>query len=152
LPLFRRPISCIGKTTSGKQEKPGDIVAMPLFRELESLRVTLDKLVYSPQLETPAERPHPFAYYLTIANFSDETLTIKGRKWVVTDARGHRVVVEGDGVLGKTPRLKPGERFSYHSYHVIASDSVAEGAFFAINQSGEAVVTRIPRFEMRVPR
>jgi len=125
---------------------------MPLFRELDSLRVTLDKLVYAPRLETPAERPHPFAYYLTIENLSEETLTIKGRKWVVTDARGHRVVVEGDGVVGKTPRLKPGEHFSYHSYHVIASDSVAEGAFFAISQAGEAVVTRIPRFEMKVPK
>ena len=124
---------------------------MPFFRELESLRVTLDKLEYSPQLETPAERPHPFAYYLTIENLSEETLTIKGRKWVVTDTKGHRVVVEGDGVVGKTPCLKPGERFSYHSYHVIACDSVAEGAFFAVNQAGEPGVTRIPRFEMKVP-
>jgi len=125
---------------------------MPSFRELDTLRVTLDKLLYTPKLETPVERPHPFAYYLTIENLSDETLTIRGRKWVVTDAIGHRVVVEGDGVVGKTPCLKPGERFSYHSYHVIASDSVAEGAFFAVNQSGEAVVTRIPRFEMKVPK
>ena len=125
---------------------------MPSFRELESLRVTLDKLVYTPKLETPPERPHPFAYYLTIENHSEETLTIKGRKWVVTDAQGHRVVIEGDGVVGKTPRLKPGDRFSYHSYHVIASDSVAEGALFAISQEGAPVVTRIPRFEMKVPK
>ena len=125
---------------------------MASFRQLDSLRVILDKLVYTPKLETPAERPHPFAYYLTIENLSEETLTIKGRKWVITDAQGHRIVVEGDGVVGKTPCLKPGDRFSYHSYHVIASDSVAEGAFFAVNQAGEAVVTRIPRFEMKVPK
>lgn len=124
---------------------------MSSFRQLDTLRVTLDKLVYMPQLETPAERPHPFAYYLTIENLSEETLTIKGRKWVVTDAMGHRVVVEGDGVVGKTPRLRPGERFSYHSYHVIATDSVAEGAFFALSEKGDAVAARIPRFEMKVP-
>lgn len=125
---------------------------MRTFRQLDSLHVTLDKLVYMPRLETPAERPHPFAYYLTIENRSEETVTIKGRKWVVTDARGHRVVIEGDGVVGKTPRLAPGERFSYHSYHVIATDSVAEGAFFAVNETGEPVATLIPRFEMKVPR
>ena len=125
---------------------------MASFRELDSLRVTLDQLVYTPKLETPAERPYPFAYYLTITNHSEETITIKGRKWVLTDAQGHRVVVEGDGVVGKTPCLKPGERFSYHSYHVIATDSVAEGAFFAVNAAGEPVATRIPRFEMKVPR
>ena len=125
---------------------------MASFRELDSLRVTLDQLVYTPKLETPAERPYPFAYYLTITNLSEETVTIRGRKWVLTDAQGHRIVVEGDGVVGKTPCLKPGERFSYHSYHVIATDSVAEGAFFAINASGEPVATRIPRFEMKIPR
>ena len=125
---------------------------MPSFRQLDSLRVTLDKLVYTPKLETPPERPHPFVYYLTIENLSEETVTIQGRKWVVTDAFGHRIVVEGDGVVGKTPRLEPGQHFSYHSYHVIASDSVAEGAFFAVNASGERVATRIPRFEMKVPR
>jgi ApaG protein len=125
---------------------------MRSFRQLDLLHVTLDKLVYMPRLETPAERPHPFAYYLTIENRSEETVTIRGRKWVVTDARGHRVVIEGDGVVGKTPRLAPGERFSYHSYHVIATDSVAEGAFFAVNETGEPVATLIPRFEMKVPR
>lgn len=125
---------------------------MASFRKLESLRVTLDKLVYSPKLETPPERPHPFAYYLTIENQSGETVTIRGRKWVVTDARGQCIVVEGDGVVGKMPRLEPGEHFSYHSYHVVATDSVAEGAFFGVSESGEAVATLIPRFEMKVPR
>ena len=125
---------------------------MASFRKLDSLHVTLDRLVYTPKLETPAERPHAFAYYLTIENQSGETVTIRGRKWVVTDEGGQRIVIEGDGVVGKTPRLEPGERFSYHSYHVIATDSVAEGAFFAVSEAGEAVATLIPRFEMKVPR
>ena len=70
---------------------------------------------------------------------------------MVTDADGGRVVVEGDGVVGKFPKLEPGERFSYNSYHVIGSDSVAEGAFIAMTDEGEPVVTRIPSFEMKVP-
>lgn len=125
---------------------------MASFRELKTLRVHLDRLSYTPHLEAPAERPHPFVYFITIENQSDETITIKGRKWVVTDAEGGRIVVEGDGVVGKFPRLEPGEQFSYNSYHVIGSDSVAEGAFIGINEEGEPVVTRIPRFEMKIPR
>jgi ApaG protein len=78
-------------------------------------------------------------------------VTIKGRKWVVTDADDQCVVVEGDGVVGKFPRLETGEDFSYNSYHVIGSDSVAEGAFFGTTDEGEPVCTRIPPFEMRVP-
>ncbi|MEA3187603.1 MAG: ApaG protein [Chthoniobacter sp.] len=121
------------------------------FRELKGLRVHIDKVVYMPHLDAPAERPHPFVYFITIRNSSAETVTIKGRKWVVTDAHGHRIVVEGDGVVGECPRLAPGEEFSYNSYHVIGSDSVAEGAFIGGLEDGERVITRIPKFEMRVP-
>lgn len=105
-----------------------------------------------PHLEAPPDRPFPFVYFITIYNDSPETVTIKGRKWVVTDAQAHRVVVEGDGVVGKLPRLDTGEHFSYNSYHVIATDSVAEGAFFGTTESGERVFTRIPPFQMKTPR
>lgn len=120
--------------------------------ELAGLRATVDRVVHMPHLDAPPDRPHPYVYFITIHNDSAETVTIKGRKWVVTDATGHRLVVEGDGVVGKTPRLEPGEHFSYNSYHVIGSDSVAEGAFFGTTESGAGVFTRIPVFHMKVPQ
>lgn len=120
--------------------------------ELPGLQARVDRVVHVPHLEAPPDRPFPFVYFITISNQSQETVTIKGRKWVVTDVDGHTLVVEGDGVVGKSPRLEPGERFSYNSYHTIGSDSVAEGAFFGVNETGEPVFTRIPRFEMRVPQ
>ena len=111
----------------------------------------MDRVEYRPEVEAPANRPYAFAYFITIRNDSEETVTIKGRKWVVTDANGQRVVVEGDGVVGQFPRLRKGEKFSYHSHHVIGMDSFAEGAYIGMTEEGEAVITRIPRFEMRVP-
>ncbi len=120
--------------------------------ELPNLRVTVDRVVHVPHLDAPADRPHPFVYFITITNDSAETVTIRGRKWVVTDAIGQRLVVEGDGVVGKFPRLEPGEHFSYNSYHTIGTDSVAEGAFFGVTEVGTRVFTRIPKFKMRVPR
>jgi ApaG protein len=124
---------------------------MPSPTELPGLRVKVDRVVHMPQLEAPPDRPHPFVYFITVVNESLVPVTIKGRKWVVTDAEGRCVVIEGDGVVGEFPHLKPQTQFSYNSYHTIGSDSVAEGAFFGVTDSGEAVFTRIPRFEMRVP-
>jgi ApaG protein len=121
------------------------------FRELPGLRVTVDRVIYRPDVDAPADRPYAFAYYITIRNDAPETVTIKGRKWVVTDANGQRVVVEGDGVVGQFPRLRTGEQFSYHSHHVIGVDSYAEGSYIGMTEGGDAVITRIPRFDMRVP-
>lgn len=121
------------------------------FRELPGLSVTVDRVLYRPDFEAPPERPYAFAYFITIRNQAAETVTIKGRKWVVTDANGQRVVVEGDGVVGQFPRLRTGEQFSYSSHHVIGSDSFAEGSYIGVTDEGKAVITRIPRFEMRVP-
>lgn len=121
------------------------------IRELRGLEVSVDRVVYRPDIDAPADRPYAFTYFITIHNTSEEIVTIKGRKWVVTDADGQRIVVEGDGVVGHFPRLRSGEQFSYHSHHVIASDSVAEGAYLGMTDSGEAVITKIPRFEMQVP-
>lgn len=119
--------------------------------ELSHLTVVIDAVEHAPFLEAPPERPFPFVYSISIHNDSPETVTIKGRKWVVRDRAGQAVVVEGDGVVGKFPRLEPGEIFSYQSYHVIGSDSIAEGAFFGVTDFGSPVFTRIPPFELRVP-
>ena len=150
------------RATSGKSNPNNSIAqspnlrsalrAMPsAIRELEGLRATIDRVVFMPHLDAPDDRPYPFVYFITIHNDSPETVQIKGRKWVVTDAEDHRIVVEGDGVVGEFPHLETGEQFSYNSYHVIASDSIAEGAFFGMTDAGERVFTRIPPFEMRVP-
>lgn len=119
--------------------------------ELEGLRVTVDRVKFMPQLQATEERPFPFVYFITIHNDSPETVTIKGRKWVVSDVRGETLVVEGDGVVGKFPRLDTGEHFSYNSYHTIGADSMAEGAFIGVTEEGTPVLVRIPPFEMKVP-
>ncbi len=121
------------------------------FAELSGLRATVDRVTYVPHLDAPADKPFPFVYFITIHNDSEETVTIKGRKWVVTDVQGGKIVVEGDGVVGKFPRLTTGESFSYNSYHVVSCDSVAEGAFIGLTDDNQPVMVRIPRFEMNPP-
>ena len=121
------------------------------IEEMNGLRVVVDDIVSLPDMETPTDRPFAFAYFLTIFNETDRAVDIRGRKWVIRGEDGQVSVVEGDGIVGKFPRIGPGENFSYNSYHVIAADSIAEGAFFGLREDGIPVLTRIPRFRMVIP-
>ena len=118
---------------------------------LPGFEATVDRVLYVPELPAPTDQPHPFVYYITIHNRSDQTITVKGRKWVVRGEDGHVIVVEGDGVVGCFPRLESGEHFSYNSYHTTAGRAVAEGSYLAMTEAGEAVVARIPSFQLIPP-
>ena len=120
------------------------------IRELPGLSVSVDRVVYTDEM-APPDKPHRFIYHITISNGSTEVVTIRGRKWVVSERGGETVVVEGDGVVGEFPCLGPGESFSYDSSHVVAADAVVEGAYFGVTESGEGVFTRIPRFNLTTP-
>ncbi|HKS38437.1 MAG TPA: ApaG domain, partial [Verrucomicrobiae bacterium] len=110
------------------------------------------RVVYQPDAVAPSDRPYCFVYFITIHNDTDEPVTIKGRKWVVTSDRGEITAVEGEGVIGQCPVIQPGASFSYNSFHLLSSRSaVAEGSYLGIEDRGRKVVTRIPRFEMVVP-
>lgn len=120
--------------------------------EMSGLRVTVDRVVFHPEAQTPADRPHCFVYFVTIHNDAELPVTIRGRKWVVHAEDGEVTVLEGDGVVGKTPLLHPGETFTYNSFHLLRTKAaVAEGAYFGVDSNGRGVFTRIPRFRMVVP-
>lgn len=122
------------------------------FEELEGLSVVVDDVIYMPSLDHPEDRPHPFVYFINIRNDSTERVCIRGRKWLVReDQTDEVVVVEGDGVVGQTPDLSPGQVFSYNSYHVARGNGHAEGAFFGQTESGRNVFVRIPRFKLQLP-
>lgn len=98
------------------------------------------------------DKPHAFVYFITIHNASDRTVRLLGRKWVLENLDGSRLVVEGDGIVGETPRLTPGEEFSYNSYHVTGDDAVAQGSFHGVDEFGAKIHVVLPPFALRVPR
>ena len=50
------------------------------------------------------------------------------------------------------PKISTGENFSYNSYHVVDSDCIVDGSFFGETETGVPVFTRIPSFELNVPK
>jgi ApaG protein len=121
------------------------------YDQLEGLSVRVDDVIYMPTLDAPDDKPHPFVYFITILNESTEQVRILGRKWVIREQGGELTVVEGDGVVGQTPVLEPGEDFSYNSYHVTAANAVVSGAFFGTTAAGDKVRVRMPDFELELP-
>jgi ApaG protein len=120
-------------------------------QELPGFTATVDDVVYLDSIEAPADRPYAFVYFITISNRSNVPITVKGRKWIIESKNKEKMIVEGTNVVDQTPRLAPGQEFSYNSFHVIAMDSTATGAFLAVTDEGVPVYARIPRFEMVVP-
>ena len=122
------------------------------IEELVSLEVTVDDVIYMPTLETPTDKPHPFVYFITIKNNSKKKVKIVGRKWILTSLNNDKTIVEGEGVVGQIPEISSGCEFNYNSYHVIANDSEVEGAFFGETDDGDIVYTKIPKFELSIPK
>jgi ApaG protein len=123
-----------------------------VFLEPEGLRVTVDRVIYNPEARTPPDRPHCFIYVITIHNSSERAVTIKGRKWVVTNDLGEITALEGDGVVGQTPKIDPGEKFTYNSFHLLSTRTAkAEGSYVGMDDLGRKVLARIPAFDMEVP-
>src|SRR5436190_1253629 len=103
---------------------------MSTLLELPGLSVTVDQVIYRYVGDQSPDRPHCFAYYISIHNESELPVTIRGRKWVVTSDRGEVTAVEGEGVVGETPTILPGEKYSYNSYHLLDRGSAsAEGSY-----------------------
>ncbi len=128
-----------------------DLFKVGTIREVDFIRIEVRDVVFMPTLDAPADQPFPFVYIIAIENIGSEAVTFIGRKWVVSEHEGSVAVVEGEGIVGQTPRVVPGDVFSYNSYHTIGKDSTASGAYFGRLDSGELVCVRIPEFTMRVP-
>lgn len=119
--------------------------------EIEGLSASLEKIVYRYDPDNaPEGRPHIFIYFMTIQNDSMETVTILGRRWVI-QCRDHRTfITEGEGIVGERPRLHPGERYSFNSFHMLPSGAIATGSFHGVDASGRHILVRIPAFSLQV--
>ena len=121
--------------------------------ELPGLTARLDKLSYHHGgASLPADRPHAFVYYITLRNSSDRTVLFLGRKWIIDHADGTHLVIEGDKIVGETPRLAPGEEFSYNSHHITGCDARASASFHGLDDLGRRVHVVLPPFDLQVPK
>ena len=119
---------------------------------LPELKVKLDKLIYTQNLPNlPKNMPHAFIYHISIENHSKRNIMLFGRKWIIRESSGQYRIVEGDGIVGETPRLAPGQGFAYQSFHVTGIDSQVTGAYYGVDETGLPIYTTVPTFSLKIP-
>ena len=70
---------------------------------------------------TPAEQRFIFAYHVDIYNPSHHPVQLLTRHWSITDGDGQLQEIEGDGVVGETPIIAPGDSYQYSSGAVLST-------------------------------
>ena len=69
--------------------------------ELDGLQASLEKLVHHREKsKIKGLNLHAFIYFISIHNLSDRSVTLKGRKWVLSNDDGTTTVVEGEKIVG----------------------------------------------------
>jgi len=62
-----------------------------------------------------------FGYRVTIENQSKDSVQLMARHWKIYDSLNAPEIVDGEGVIGKKPVLKPGEKQTYSSGCLLTS-------------------------------
>ena len=100
-----------------------------------------------------AEARFVFAYTIRIENLGTVPARLLRRHWRITDANGDFEEVHGEGVVGETPWLRPGDGFEYVSGVVLNTHvGTMEGTYDLVADDGTEFAATIPRFTLAVPR
>lgn len=91
-----------------------------------------------------------FSYQINIFNSLDIAVQLLDRKWNIFDSVGDHHTVEGEGVIGQQPIIKPNHTFTYASWcPLLSSYGYMEGYYTMLNlETNEKFNIIIPRFEL----
>ncbi len=107
---------------------------------------------YVAERSAPEQNRYFWAYTIEVSNLGQETVQLKARHWVITDANGLTEEVSGAGVVGEQPVLPPGGRFEYTSgVPLSTATGIMSGSYEMLTQAGEAFTVEVPAFSLDVP-
>ncbi|MFC3024975.1 Co2+/Mg2+ efflux protein ApaG [Vibrio zhugei] len=107
---------------------------------------------YIPEQSTPENNHYLFAYLITIKNLTSDTVQLLSRRWLITDANGKQITVEGDGVVGEQPMIESGQEYSYTSGTALETPvGVMQGHYVMNDHNGNEFTTNIEPFRLAMP-
>ncbi|WP_234110465.1 MULTISPECIES: Co2+/Mg2+ efflux protein ApaG [Chryseobacterium] len=98
----------------------------------------------------PSENRFVFRYHIIIENMGEVPIQLMKRKWLIYDVGFGYTEVSGDGVIGLTPEIKPGESFRYFSNVILRSGvGSMHGVYYCRNLlNNEEIGVEIPKFNL----
>lgn len=127
---------------------PGTYQVCQKTRDLE----VCVRTIYLNDQSTPQEDYYVWAYEIAILNHGEETVQLLNRTWEIIDEHGVVQKVQGAGVVGKQPVLRPGDGFTYTSFTML---NTPRGSMFGSYEMetihGEHFDIAIPEFQLQFP-
>ena len=118
----------------------------------DAIQVDVETLYVESESDPDKDR-YVFAYTVTILNMGDISARLMTRHWVIRDANGKVQEVQGEGVLGEQPHLKPGEGFQYTSGTMLeTSMGTMGGSYMLVTDDGDEFKAPIAEFLLSTPR
>ena len=96
---------------------------------------------------------YAFAYKIAIENRGKDAVQLQSRHWKIYDALNNTEFVDGEGVIGQKPVLKPGEIHTYSSGCLLTSPFGAmQGHYSMVNfTTTKKFQVTIPTFKLSAP-
>ena len=108
---------------------------------------------YHKEHSEPARHKYIFSYRIRIENESPHTVQLLRRHWFIFDSNGARREVEGEGVIGQKPTLKPGDMHEYLSWcPLLTGIGQMKGTYLMRREiDDEEFYVTVPEFQLIVP-
>lgn len=102
---------------------------------------------FLPEESSPDHAEWLFLYRVIIGNEGAQDVQLKQRHWIIKDAENRVQEVRGEGVVGETPVIAPGEQYEYFSRCPLKTSwGTMEGSYTLERPDGERFDVPIGRF------
>ncbi|EAR60878.1 Co2+/Mg2+ efflux protein ApaG [Neptuniibacter caesariensis] len=107
---------------------------------------------YQAKQSDPESKRFVFSYRITITNHNETPVQLLNRHWLITDGNQHIQEVNGEGVVGEQPVIKPQDSYTYTSGAVLATSvGSMQGHYEMSTEDGETFKAPIQAFTLAQP-
>jgi len=120
------------------------------MKQVNKVDITVDTQYLKNQI--PDKDKYAFAYKIAIHNSGQQSVQLINRYWLITDGNGKKTEVQGAGVIGEQPHIKPGDSFQYTSGAILDTPvGTMQGYYEMQDDDGERFNAAIDIFSLAVP-